>query len=309
MARALLPLAGLSIVLTAATIAGAQPGSLRERLRERLAAPMAEGLMEPSAPEAQEMAYGADPLQKLDYWPARKSGAPLIIFVHGGGWSRGDMTNATGTAKVTHLRDQGYAFASIDYRLVPKNSVEQQAADVATATAWLIGQARKLGFDPKRIVLMGHSAGAQLVALVGTDPHYLSAAGLSLNAVRGVVPLDGAAYDIPAQVSDGPAIMQPTYRAAFGTDPARQRSLSPTLQAAAPNAPAFLLLHVQRPDGVRQSEALAKALKAAGTAVTIQGFPGQGLQGHMEINRKLGDPAYPATPVLDDWLKQILAKG
>ena len=91
----------------------------------------------------------------------------------------------------------------------------------------------------------------------------------------------------------------------FGSDPERQKQLSPTLQAARPNAPAFLVMHVQRADGVEQSEALAAALRKAGTPVEIDGFPGTGLRGHAEINRKLGEADYPATPVLDRWLARL----
>jgi acetyl esterase/lipase len=202
---------------------------------------------------------------------------------------------------------QGYAVASINYRLVPDATVEQEAADVAGAVAWVGTNATRLGIDPGRMVLIGHSAGAHLVALVGTDPQYLRGVGLGLDAVRGVIPNDGAAYDVPAQMTDGPKIMQQTYVQAFGTDPARQRALSPTLQASSPNAPAFLLIHVRRPDGVRQAEALSAALKRAGTRVQVNGFSGEGLKGHMEINRNLGDPTYPATPVVDAWLKQVFA--
>ena len=70
--------------------------------------------------------------------------------------------------------------------------------------------------------------------------------------------------------------------------------------------PAFLLLHVQRPDGVAQANSLADALKRAGAKVEVGSFPGEGLRGHMEINRKLGEPDYPATPVMDAWLKKVL---
>ncbi len=88
----------------------------------------------------------------------------------------------------------------------------------------------------------------------------------------------------------------------------RQRAISPTFQAAAPNAPAFLILHVQRKDGIAHSRALADALRAAGTPVQINDFPGTGLQGHMTINRSLGDPAYPATAVVDTWLSAHLSR-
>ncbi len=179
---------------------------------------------------------------------------------------------------------------------------------MASAVKTLIDRAGALGIDRRRIVLMGHSAGAHLVALVGTDETYLKGAGLSFADIAGVIPIDGAAYDVPAQMTDGPPIMQKTYAQAFGTDPARQEALSPTLQARAPNAPQFLLLHVQRPDGVRQARALGAALKTGGSAVEFGSFPGEGLQGHAKINRRLGDPGYAPTAAVDVWLKRVFGK-
>lgn len=255
----------------------------------------------------QTFAYGSDRSQTLDYWAGRGQNAPLVVFVHGGGWKRGDKRMMTGSAKLNDWQHQGYAVASVDYRLVPKATVENEAADVASAVAYLKNHADRLGFDSHRIVLIGHSAGAHLVALVGTDPSWFRAAGLKLTDVRGIVPLDGAAYDVLRQLKIGAPLMHKTYVQAFGTDPVRQRKLSPTFQAAAPNAPEFLILHVQRPDGIAQSKELADALRKAGTKVTIQGFPGTGLRGHMQINRDLGEPDYPATPVVDAWLKQVFS--
>jgi arylformamidase len=276
-------------------------GSLIERLRERRTERKgAVGMV--------ELSYGKDPLQKLDYWKATKAGAPLVIFVHGGGWKRGDKSNATGEQKPGHYIQQGYAFASINYRLVPAAKVEQQAQDVAHAIAFLIGRAESLGFDASRIVLMGHSAAAHLSALVGTDMKYLKQAELGPKSLRGVIPLDGACYDVPRQIAEGGDIMQNTYSDAFGSEKERQLALSPTHHAAAPNAPAFLILHVQRADGTAQSKALGEALQKAGTSVEVRGFDGRGLQGHTEINRRLGDPSYPATPVVDAWLERVFAK-
>jgi arylformamidase len=258
---------------------------------------------------AVEHSYGSDALQKLDFYAAKVSGpVPLVIFVHGGGWKRGDKRNATGEDKIKHYTSLGYHFASVNYRLVPGATVEQQGADVAAAIAHLLSNASKLGIDKNRVVLMGHSAGAHLSALVGTDPQYLRSAGLDVNALSGIVPIDGAAYDVAQQMVDGNRIMQDTYAEAFGNDPARQKALSPTLQASGPNAPSFLILHVDRADGKRQSEALAAALHGAGTKVQLNAFEGKGMQGHADINRKLGDPAYPATPVVDAWLKGVFGK-
>jgi acetyl esterase/lipase len=287
-------LALVTIALTVTVMVAAPTGAMRER--EAAARAAAGGT---------EYAYGDDRLQRLDYWAGKTRKAPLVVFVHGGGWKRGDKKMMQGSAKLEHWQAHGYAVASVNYRLVPAATVEQQAADVAAAVAYLKRNAPRLGFDSERIALVGHSAGAHLVALVGTDPQWLRGAGLSMSDIAGVVPLDGAGYDVPAQMGENARLMGDTYEQAFGTDPVRQRALSPTFQAAAPNAPAFLILHVERDDAVAQSKALGEALRKAGTEAKVQGFKGKGLRGHMEINRKLGEPDYPATPVVDAFLKQI----
>lgn len=299
-----------AVAFVAASLAAPGPfAEARERLRDRIMQRMGADAG-PKVPGSETIFYGRDPLQSLDVWRAKdvKGPAPLLVFVHGGGWKRGSKDNATGRFKAEHYPGQGYAFASIDYRLVPASAVEQQAEDVAMAVKALIDDADRLGIDRRRIVLMGHSAGAHLVALVGTDEQYLKSVGLSFADIAGVIPIDGAAYDVPAQMKDGPPIMQKTYRQAFGSDPARQAKLSPTLHAAAPNAPAFLLLYVQRPDGVRQAKALGAAVEAGGSKVEHGSFPGEGLQGHAEINRRLGDPSYAPTAAVDAWLKRVFAR-
>ncbi len=257
-----------------------------------------------------EYSYGSDPLQKLDFWkPSSTKPVPLIVFVHGGGWKRGDKRNATGSAKVEHLTGMGYAFASVNYRLVPSATVEQQASDVAASLAWMKSNAARLGIDATRIVLMGHSAGAHLVALIGTDPKYLTESGMSFSDLRGIVALDGAAYDVPQQVAQAGRLMRDTYAQAFGSDPARQRVLSPTLQAGAPNASTFLIVHIDRADGTAQSEALSRALVQAGSEVQLYAVDSKGLRGHMEINRSLGSSDYPPTAVLDAWLRKVVPTG
>jgi acetyl esterase/lipase len=312
MRKVSLALAAGAVLLT--SVAQAAPGSFRERMRERImermGAKQKDGSQAPVTQPTQTLSYGSDPLQQLDFWkPAKASGpAPLVIFVHGGGWKRGSKDNAGSRFAPAHYTQAGYAYAAINYRLVPNATVEQQAQDVAAAVKALIDKADQLGIDPRRVVLSGHSAGAHLVALVGTDEQYLRGAGLSLDSIKGVLPIDGAAYDVAEQVEIGGRFMKPTYEQAFGTDPARQKALSPAFQAKAPNAPAFLLIHVQRKDGVAQNKELEAALKAAGTRVERKDFPGDGLQGHAEINRRLGDPTYAATGVVDAWLKGLFGQ-
>jgi acetyl esterase/lipase len=302
-----------SIILSCASLAlffgGLSPahpeGWLRERMRERMVERNSNEQI-PQPVGKQTLSYGADKLQQLDFYPAADGNhrAPLVLFVHGGGWKRGSKDSADGRWKAPHYTGLGYAYASINYRLAPDNTVEDQAADVAASLRYLIDHANQLGFDPARIVIMGHSAGAHLVALIGTDEQYLRHAGLSFARILGVLPIDGAAYDVPRQMENSGNFMHKTYLQVFGEDPARQRALSPALHAQAPNTPAFLIIHVQREEGVAQAKELEAALKQAGTPVERQGFPGTGLKGHAEINRQLGNPDYAATPVVDVWLKK-----
>ncbi|MFM5907041.1 MAG: alpha/beta hydrolase [Novosphingobium sp.] len=306
--------AALLAAAIAPTPSDAAPG---ERLRERIRARMAERMQcqqtqVPRKAPDRTFAYGRDPLQVGDLWfpegHINDHSVPLIVFVHGGGWKRGSKDSAASRYAPEHFTKAGYIYAAINYRLVPDVRVEDQAADVARAVKALLDDYKKLGIDPSRVVLTGHSAGAHLVALVGTDEQYLKKAGLSFANIRGIIPNDGAAYDVAGQVAQGGNFMKPTYEQAFGTDPARQRALSPTLHAAAPNAPDFLLIHVMRKDGVAQNKGLETALKATGTRVERREFPGEGLQGHAEINRRLGDPDYAATGVVDAWLAQLFGR-
>ena len=286
--------------------------TLRERMQARTGESPARGQVEAGRKAAtltgQELSYGSQPLQKLDFWRAKAADAPLVLFVHGGGWQRGDKSMMRGSDKLSHWQAQGYAVASVNYRLVPDATVEQQAQDVAASIAYIRSNAATLGIDPSRIVLVGHSAGAHLVAFVGTDPQWLAGVGLTMRDVAGVVALDGAGYLVPDQMDENARLMSDTYEQAFGTDPSRQLALSPTEHTAAPNAPAFLVLHVDRADAKRQSEALVAGLKKAGTEAEVRRIAGRGLMGHMEINRDLGKADYPATPVVDAFLKGRFAQ-
>jgi arylformamidase len=117
----------------------------------------------------------AEPGQALDlYLPEQDAGdrepRPVVLFVHGGAWRRGDKSMVGD--KPAAFVGQGYAFASANYRLADTVSPREQAQDVAEAVRWLHGHGGEYGCDPNRIFLMGHSAGAHLVALVsaGDEP-------------------------------------------------------------------------------------------------------------------------------------------
>lgn len=276
--------------------------SCRSALIERIAG-RAQGAGEAArSSSAQVVAYGQHGRQAVDYYPAAAAAErrpPLVLFVHGGGWAFGNRLQ-TVHHKPAWFTANGYAFASAGYRVLPDAPVEDQARDVAAAVRAMRSQAGRLGFDPDRIVLMGHSAGAHLAALVATDPRY---AGADFAAIKGVILLDGAGYDVAANMAANDGEAGRLYRNAFGTDPDRQRALSPVTHAGAPNAPAWLILHVaERAASTQQSRLLGEQLLAAGASVDLVGVSNTD---HGRLNRDLGAPGDVATAEVARFLERL----
>ena len=257
---------------------------------------------------SQTIRYGEHERQAVDFYApapgqapasAGSSKPPLVMFVHGGGWAFGKR--ALVNAKPAHFTAQGYAFVSAGYRVLPDAPVEDQALDVAAAIVEMRAQAGQLGFDADRIILMGHSAGAHLSALVSTDESLL---GEALAAIKGVVLLDGAGYDVAASMEQPGRFEGRLYRNAFGDDPARHEALSPMTHVGGGDAPEWLVLYVaERAASRDQSRALAKKLRATGSkarAVAISGTD------HGRMNREIGTTETdPTTLAIDAFLKGI----
>jgi arylformamidase len=256
-------------------------------------------------PGQREFAYGGDAKQRLDFIAPKGVTAPvpLVVFIHGGGWSVGDKAYGD-AAKATSFTARGYAYASLNYQLVPNATVEQQGADIAAGLAYLRANARTLGVDPDRIVIMGHSAGAHLAALVASDPAYLTAARVPMAAVKGVILLDGAAYDVARQVANPQNKLPSMYKAAFGNDSKRQAALSPIMHAAGPNVADWLILPVaDRPDSSAQSQDLATALRKGGSRATVTPVANSS---HMKLNKDLGVAGDFATAQVDEFMRSVL---
>lgn len=249
-----------------------------------------------------DMAYGIDEAQRVRLWKPAAEKAPVIVFVHGGSWKAGTYLDSVGSIKVDHLVKQGYAFASVNYTLIPAVTVEEQVQEVANAVGFLVKNVGTTGLDPERIVLMGHSSGAHVATLLGTDTSYLAKAGVDIRTVCGVVSLDGSNFNAATEMIDSPGPVAQSTAFGLGTDLSRLQAMSPTYHAQAPNAQAFLIFQVQRLGDIRQAIELSAALKAAGTECALHVFEGPGFEGHMAMLLRLGDTAYPATAVLDHWL-------
>jgi acetyl esterase/lipase len=276
---------------------------LRERVRHaREASRTTRAVAVPDGARAvRDIAYGADPAQRCDlYLPARAAAAPLLLYVHGGGWANGDKTNPGLAAKLDHWLPKGQAVASCNYRLVPAATPLQQADDIAHALATLQRGAGRWGLDPERTVLMGHSAGAHLVALLGADPRLLSAAGAA--PPRGVVALDSGALDVPALMA-GPRVPA-IYRQAFGSDPAGWRAASPWQRLGRGGLPMLLVCSSERRFPTSPCDEARKLAARAG-AVGVPATVRPEALDHGAINRTLGE-ASAYTRAVSDWIDALL---
>lgn len=227
-----------------------------------------------------DLAYGSDPAQRLDvYLPARPNGE-AVLLVHGGGWKCGDKADRAVVAnKLAHWSARGIVVVSVDYRMLPQADPLQQAGDVGSALAYAQRHAREWGADPARFVLVGHSAGAHLSALLGADPALARAHGAA--AWRGTVALDSAALDATATMR---APHLPLYDEAFGNDSTYWRQVSPTLQLQRGAPPILLVCSSGRAMSCVQARGFAAAAQRLGVRAEV--LP-EALS-HREINESLG---------------------
>ena len=254
----------------------------------------------------------ADERQVLDiYSPPGAKNLPVVFWIHGGGWQTGDKTSVQ--IKPQFFMDKGFVFVSTNYRLLPRVDMETIIRDNAKSIRWVHDHIAEHGGDPNRLLIMGHSAGAQLAALVCIDDRYLKAEGLSLAIVKGCVPVDGDTYDVPAIIETaetrrrvhGLPQAKFGHREKFGNDPAKHRDFSAVTHVAKDKGiPPFLILYVaEHPDTSAQAQRLGNVLKDAGVPVTLFGAKETT---HGKINADLGLLDDPATKALLEFLGKAL---
>jgi arylformamidase len=254
----------------------------------------------------------ADARQVLDvYTPDGARNLPVVFWIHGGGWQTGDKTDVQIKPRV--FAERGFLFVSTNYRLLPNVEMGVLTRDVAQALGWVHRNIARYGGDPERIFVMGHSAGAQLAALLCTDERYLTEETVPFEALKGCVPVDGDTYDVPAMIMTdevrrtvhGLPLPEFGHRVKFGNDPRKHRDFSAVTHVAkGKNIPPFLILHVAgHPDVTAQAQRLAAVLKEAGVPVKVFGAP---QTTHNLLNANLGLPDDPATAELFKFLAPLV---
>lgn len=252
--------------------------------------------------------------QVLDvYAPAGAKDLPVAFWIHGGGWQTGDKSMVALKPKV--FMEAGFVFVSINYRLLPAVEMGVITRDVASALGWVHRNIASHGGDPTRLLVMGHSAGGQLAALMCTDDRYAKAEGFSLTSIKGCVPVDADTFDIPAMIEVAETrarvhhLPLPTYghRQKFGDDPAKHRDFSAVTHVARNKGiPPFLILHIAgHPDTGAQARRLAAVLRAAGISAKV--VAGRETT-HASINNNIGAANDPVTAELFAFIAEALER-
>lgn len=300
-----IPLAAAALVLGGCSAAVEWLGV--RLLYEEAAAPAEQPLMDVAYREVD----GSDSMKhRLDLFLPEGEGWPVLVFVHGGGWTAGDKSLRAGGADVysnigRYYAAQGFGTAVINYRLQPAVSWREQVDDVARAVAWVHANVAAHGGDPGSLFLMGHSAGAQLSAFVALDRRPLSKFGLSTDVLCGVVAVSGAGYDLADEKTYQLDADFEWYESLFragdpGDDWLREAS---AISYVRPDAPSFMLVHVTNEwqSLQHQNRLMHAALSEAGAdsrLLVVQG------QGHNRMVLTLSHDGKTPVPEILDFLRQ-----
>jgi acetyl esterase/lipase len=241
---------------------------------------------------------------------AKNAKRPVVFWIHGGGWQTGDKGDVA--LKPTFFNESGYLFVACNYRLLPDVTMDELVRDVAHAMAWTHQNIGGHGGDPDRILIGGHSAGAQLAALLCTDDRYLKEVRVPFASLQGCIPVDGDTYDIPKIIMTAELRQmiyggdQPTFghRQKFGNDPRKHVEFSTVTHIAKHKGiPPFLILYFSgNPDTTAQARRLETSLKEAEVPVTVFGSNDTN---HSQLNNDLGRSDDPATIAVTRFLNGL----
>jgi acetyl esterase/lipase len=249
---------------------------------------------------------GVDPkFLSLDiHAPKGVKGAPVVIYVHGGYWKAGDKANKGNLPQF--FCGRGFVFVSVNYRLAPAAQHPSLIQDVARAVAWVHDHIARHGGDPSQILLTGHSAGAHLVALLGTDAKRLGELSKPLSILRAVIPLDSAAMDIRDVTANDRRADSP-YRAAFGDEPAGWADASPLVHAAkGKGLPPFQMVVAYGPAIVNKKKGVddfAAALRKAGARAEV--VDASSLREHQSVMTEFGAADDPVSAVVLEFIEGV----
>ncbi|HQR57248.1 MAG TPA: alpha/beta hydrolase [Burkholderiaceae bacterium] len=238
-----------------------------------------------------DLPYGETPAERLDYFPTRQDAAPLLVFIHGGYWRSLDKSDFSWLAPpyVQH----GVAVALLNYGLAPQTPMEEIVRQQLRALAWLYRNGDRLGFDPERIVVAGHSAGAHLTAMMIAALWPAYEPDLPASLVKSGLAISGI-YDL------APLLQAPFVNVDLKLDARRARLLSPLHLPPATPAPLITAVGaLESSEFRRQTTLIGRAWKEN----LVRSVPMPGTN-HLTIVDEL---ANPASPLFDAALELVRA--
>jgi arylformamidase len=257
-----------------------------------------------SGPDADERKH------RLDFYVPKGTGWPVLIFIHGGGWRRGDKAQKFGAADPygnigRFYAAHGIGVAVANYRLQPKVTWREQIQDVARALAWVYEHADKYGADRRAVFISGHSSGAQLAARAALDRSLLRELGIPRRAPCGVIAISGAPFDL-ADEKINLSVFEKHFRA--GDEGDRWKREASAVNLVAPSSPPFLLLHGRwdRKGLKRQNQLMDRALTRAGVRSRLVVTP---WEEHFLIVAALSRPDKPASAAVIDFIRSAKCAG
>jgi len=208
------------------------------------------------------------------YYQSDLSPKEVVIFIHGGSWSSGKKETYWWIGR--NLARKGVVTVNINYGLAPQNQFGQMADDCALAVKWVKENISTYGGDPKRIFLMGHSAGAHLAELINADPQYFKRAGIA-NPVKGVILNDPFGLDMKEYMSTAEKDNSyDDFLRTFSKDPAIWEKGSPLHYINNSKNPHLIFYGAKTYPAIQiQSERMYKILKAAQVPVTLKVIKGK----------------------------------
>ena len=305
-------LAGTALVVAVACAsAGVAPASRAASSSTATVAPTCDGAVDRTvATEPETVTYREVPgapagSTDLDVWaPPDACAAPVVVWVHGGGYHRGDKANGM-RDKVAWANRKGWILVSVNYRLTTAGDPDSAQfpdhyEDVAAALAWLEGHIADHGGDPTRLALLGHSAGADIVANVAAPPAYLAGQGASADLIDCLAPLDTAGFDKPrASEAEGRQ-----WASALGNNPDYLTETSATLvlrSGAAAPPPDTLTVYRGTPRRQSIERDYLRAVRGAGGETVL--VDARSLT-HGQVSSRIGAPGDRVmTPPLSRFLR------
>lgn len=252
---------GASVLFSSAAAPAAyQPDHWATQLESQLA------FSRPPYVYGYELFYRSDRRGSVRFQPARRDGAPLIIWL--AGYGPGEDRDLSLEWLPSRFFEEGYAYAGVSYDRPRNATFAEISGDLLMGIRRTLEEAAEKRIDTSRIILMGAGIAGQVVALFATDPSYFASENLPFESIRAALIVEGNSFDLPAALAEASPYRRSWMRRTLGDDPAQWERLSPVSHLAQPNVPRFIFLN-PRSRSALDAERFAARLREAGAAVRV----------------------------------------